>query len=441
VPIPEKASEFLNLPALFPLFYPLVRNTRTREDAAVTVLLHDATNHTGLFDRAGVLWGGLADLLATRGGTATARVLSGASWPARFLTADSYFSSSAGGSVNLGATFDGYNAAVTAWSSTLASFFSQTSTLVQNTFINQVNADTPLFAKTSAAALAVLIAQMKAASASINLPTVSIGAAANSGSPNGNPTVVGSINDRFGNTLLPFAETLTLTCTNDSQAGATLNQEPLTVTGQAAVTDTTSYLWPAGSGAAFALSCVDPSQNNSANNLTYNGTFNTFTNTDYPDNWVYLVGVATTNFAKATSPVYGLTTNSLKMIGDGATLNSVCQPFAKTPSTTAGAGGTNATLKPSTVYQGNLYFQLSGASPTAGVLEVSLIDGSNAIINDGAGTANSANTNLHLIADTNWHALSFTFRRRPCCPARKNSACAFRRPCPTPSVATSLRSD
>lgn len=366
-------------------------------------------NHTGLFDRMGVLWGGLADILATQGGTATARVLSGASWTTRFVTADTYYTT-ATGAVALGTTFDGFNAAITSWKSSASGFFAQCNTLAQNTLINQANADQALSAKTPAAALALLIQQMKAGSTSINLPTVSIGAAANVGSPNGNPTIVGAVKDRFGATLLPFAETLTLTCTNDSQSGATLNQEPLSVTGQAAVTDTTSYLWPAGSSAVSSLSCVDPSQNNSANNMTYNGTFNTFTTTDYPDNWTYLVGVATTNFAKATSPVYGTTTNSLKMIGDGSTLNSFCQVFNKAASTTAGAGGTPATLKPSTVYQGNLYFQLGTGSPAAGVLEVSLVDGSNVVITDGAGSNNLVTQALTAISDTNWHALSWTFR-------------------------------
>lgn len=371
--------------------------------------LHNGSG-TGIFDRCGGVWGGLADLIAVRGGTATARALSGSSWTARFATLDANYTSSTG-APSLGTTFDGFNQAITSWQSTLAGFFAQGQTLVANTIINQMNADTPLASKDINTALVVLIQQMVNNTETINLPTVSIGAAASLGSPNGNPTIVGSVLNRFGASSLAFAETVTLTCTRDSQTGgASVGQETLQAVGQAAVSDITSYLWPAGSGSSLSFNCIDPSQSNQNNNLTYNGTFNTFTNTNYPDNWVYLVGVATTNFAKVTSPIFGTTTNSLEMIGDGATLNSVCQPFNTAASTGAGAGGSPAVLKPSTVYQGNLMFQLSAGSPAAGVLEVSLIDGSNAIINDGAGTQNKVTQALTAIADTNWHALSFTFR-------------------------------
>lgn len=268
-------------------------------------------------------------------------------------------------------------------------------------------------------ALSVLNTQMVNNNLTIQQPTVSVAAAANVGTPNGNPTIVGSVINRFGGTSLVYAETVTLTCTRDAQTGgATLGQESFTITGQSAVTDTTSYLWPAGSGATGYSNCVDPGVSNSGGNLTYNGTFSTVTTTNYPDNWVYLTGVATTNFVSVSSPIFGSTTKSLQMLGDGATLLSFCQPLNTAASTSAGGGGSPATLKPSTVYQGNLMYKLQTASPTNHCrLTVDLIDGSNAVINNGASTANSTYVDLETIADTNWHALPFSFQTPAVLPA------------------------
>lgn len=364
------------------------------------------TGNGGLMTRIGLFFGRILDTVALQGGTATARVLSGASMTTNFPTIAVQYDDSPA----LPNVFNGAYTDLASFQSSYLGFVSACVQRCQNTVIQMANTDTPLAQQTLSAALTLLASQMKANAQSINASTVTIGAQTASGSPNGNPTLAVTA-DRPDGLIWQnvYPETLTFTVTNDSQAGSTLNQEPISVTGQAANSAVWSYNWPGGSGANASLSMTDPTASNSGGNALTNSTWATFTNTDYPDNWVYLVGTATTSFAKATSPVY-FGSNSLKMISDGTNDLSVAQTFNTATSTGGGSGGTPYKLLPSTQYAAVVYYQLSAASPVAGVLEMSLVDGTNTTVNDGAGNANAVTANLHNIADTNWHALTGFFR-------------------------------
>ncbi|MGH2621604.1 MAG: hypothetical protein ACRDHG_13715, partial [Anaerolineales bacterium] len=100
---------------------------------------------------------------------------------------------------------------------------------------------------------------------------------------------------------------------------------------------------------------------------------------------------------------------ALQYTGDGAQLTSVAQTFNDS------VLGTAAKLKPQMVYGFNCRVKVSSV-PAAGVLELSLIDGSNVIINNDAGAANSATKSLPA-ATTTYVAFNGTFRTPSVLPA------------------------
>ncbi|MBV8086827.1 MAG: hypothetical protein JO247_18635, partial [Chloroflexi bacterium] len=359
----------------------------------------------------------LADVLALQGGAATARVLSGASLQSRLTKVQQYYAAN----TPLYPVVDGIVGAISTFQNSAGtSLINDFVTRASNTVQQMANADTPLAQVTLSNALSLLISQMIGSSDSINSSSVSIGAQTAVGSPSGNPVIVVSDYTPAGliyQTVLP--ETLTWTCTADSQSGtATAGQEPLAVSGAAALANW-AYNWPGGSGLSTSLNCVDASVDSAggaSGNLLTNGDFETFTNTNVPDNWVLLVGTAGTNVAREAVPYTG--SYSLGLLGDGSTLPAVYQPFNTAKSTVLNNGGTPSRLQPSSLYAFNLWYKLSIASPSAGVLQVSLTDGSNAIVNDQAGNANAFTVSLPGVGNTSWHALSGVIRTPAVLPAQ-----------------------
>src|SRR5262249_37593288 len=168
------------------------------------------------------------------------------------------------------------------------------------------------------------------------------------------------------------------------QVGATAGSEPFRALGDNAQTDPLYWNWQLGSGATTDLTATDAGLSNAANLLT-NSSFETFTVANTPDNCAILTGAAAptifaagagNGFAGATSP------NALKYTGNGSELTSIAQTFAQT------SGGTPATLLPDTVYGINFWAKKT-AGAVAGALAVDLVDGSNTVVNDDAGTANT----------------------------------------------------
>jgi hypothetical protein len=299
---------------------------------------------------------------------------------------------------------------------------------VQQLLINMANLDTPLPALTVGAALNLLIDEMVAAAAFINQGTLpAVGAQTNATwvTPVGNPTFVWSAKDAAGRGLqYTFPETVTALITQDAQSGATAGQEPYTLTGQNANGNPFAFDWLGaayGSGAQQTGNLIDPSISNTgsaAGNLTVNGTFGTFTTTDQADNWNYVVGVATTNFANstATTTYYTAATGigSLKLISDGTNKNDVRQKFNTASATGVGLGGTPylpvAAGVNNTQYMLFVAYKMSNASPTNGTLTVDICDSAGTTVVDDQATANSLAINLTTVADTNWHIATATFR-------------------------------
>lgn len=362
------------------------------------------TGTNGLFTRLGHFFGALSDVIALQGGTATARVLSGASMATRGTTLET----DAAYSPSVSPELDGHWTAISSWRSAQASIFSSFNSLAQKEFVRQVDLDASLASRDLTSALKELVRQMTANGTSVNASSVSLGAQTDVGTPTGNVKIVTTSKAPSGliwQTI--YAETLRFTCTSDAQTGgATARNETLSVTGAPAV-DPTSYLWPGGSGCNVSVQVTDAQKNNSAGNLLQNMAFETSSNTNSFDNVIFRVGVAGTDYF-ANGSGYTLT-NALKLTGDGSTLLAFYQPFGATLSTTAGSGGTTATLKPSTTYAVNFFVKAVSAAPLAGVLRVALVDGSNVVINDDQGTANSFTVDL-TATTTSYVAYNGVFR-------------------------------
>src|SRR5574343_756701 len=302
------------------------------------------TGTGGLFKRLGRLFGAMADVTALKGGTATARVLSGASMQTRGTNITADLAESPALSDHVTAPWG----AIDGWRSAQTSLYSAFRSMAEDMVIRQVDLDASLPQRTLTTALIELIRQMRASSDSVNASTVAAGAQTAVGTPAGNPVVVLSTKGSDGYILQTlFAETLRFQITGDTGTGATARQEPLTVRGQAAADSVYSHLWPGGSAASLSLSLVNAQLDNSGGNKLTNSDFETFSTANYPDNWTALLGVAGTNFfAAGSSDAYTLQ-NALKITGDGGgTLTSLAPTLNKATSTTAGSGGSPDTLQP-----------------------------------------------------------------------------------------------
>lgn len=383
------------------------------------------TGTGGLFERLGHLFGGAADLLALQGGTATARVLSGASWAARNTTLQTdYATAAAGGTANppllngdngFGASATPISQILGSWNKAQTSMLNGLQKIAQNTLISMCDTDATggLASRTIAYALQYLINQMTSGSTTVNATTVSVGAQTAVGSPVGNPTVVLSALMGNGQTRqYSWGETFDIVCTSDSQSGGqTAGQEQLTLYGGAKISSSFDYRWPGGSGISFPILLADPRKYNAGGNvqLLTNSDFTNWSNGNTgapPDNWTALVGAA--QMQRGATPYFA--NYALQFNGDSSTLTSAAQTFATAAGTGLGTGGTPAKLSPLTPYGFILFYKLSSASPTAGVLQADLVNASNATINDAAGTANSVSVNLHNVANTNWNVLTGFFR-------------------------------
>lgn len=341
------------------------------------------TGSGGLFTRLGSVLGALNDMNSFRGGTATTDVISAGQLPTRYAA----FVTAYTAGTSLMTTLDGFNTQITQAQAALSTYASSLQTLSQSTLVNQVNADVTLPVKSVAAAMAQLLIQV-AGNYNVTASTLSTGSQTSVGSPVGTPIIVGTTLDGKGYGLdYAFAETFTFATTADANGTATAGNEPVLVTGKAAVSDSLSYLWPGGSGTSKSINVVNAEADNSEGNTLVNSDFETWSTTNYPDNWTIATGAATTNVLRSSTAYTG--DYSLRFLGDaGGTLTAVTQEFNKAVSTIAGAGGTPFTLSERTPMAVSLYTAVSSV-PGAGVLRVALVDGSGTVVNDDAGTANS----------------------------------------------------
>lgn len=222
-------------------------------------------------------------------------------------------------------------------------------------------------------ALSQLITQMVSSGHYVTAPTVSATVTPGA-SNNGNGVCAVTLTGPDGKSLIDsYAETIDTLCTIDSQiSSGSLGIESFSYSGDNQQTNTTQWDWPKGSGASGSLTACDAASSTSS--LLTNGGFETFTVANTPDSWTIAVGVAGTDIFSEASIVYA-GAKALKFTGTGgAPLTEVYQDLT--------------TLKPNTVYAGNVFMRDSGAGLVAGVVQIDLHNGST-VINDDAGTANS----------------------------------------------------
>src|SRR6185437_14786753 len=167
------------------------------------------------------------------------------------------------------------------------------------------------------------------------------------------------------------------------------------------------------------LNLADSASDNTAGNWMSNSDFETVSNSNYPDQWTIQTGTAGTQVLVSSTAFTG--TKSLEFLGDGgSTLSAVLQKFATQKSATAGGGGAPTVIPASTQVAVNLYTRVS-AAPTAGALQVALVDGSGTVLEDAQGTDCSFTIDL-TAESTSWADHSGVFRT----PAVMPAACYLR---------------
>jgi len=139
----------------------------------------------------------------------------------------------------------------------------------------------------------------------ISAPSITVG------SNTGNGVLLLSINNNLGQVDQRIInETVQLVCTNDQFSGTAAGSERFSITGFP-TQQPTSYL-PQGNGNGPNLTVAD------SNNLINNGNFESWTNTNTPNNWV-TTGTVGTNILQSTTAHSG--SFALEFAGDGTTTN------------------------------------------------------------------------------------------------------------------------
>lgn len=368
------------------------------------------TGSGSLFVRLGHIFGGILDLDAIRGGAATARTLSGASWKTRALT-------TLIGDYNAGTAIpdviNGITTALTSWQTTQNGLISQMRTLAGNTLISMANTSVPLPQKTIPAAMVLLIEEMLISADNVKQSVPSAGSQTAFGTPTGNAVVRCSVKRQDGFTLqYLFPETLVIACSSDSYTGgATAGNESLTVRGAAANSDLLSYNWPGGSGSNNTLTAISPAVDAQASaNILTNADFENMT-ANVPNNWTVLVGTPGTDILAAGSSKAYTGTNAVQFAYNaGAPLSSLAQTFAAT------SGGTTVALLPETQYAVNLWGMKDSGLTGAGAWSLDLIDGTNTVINDNNAVANTITATAASLGTT-YGAIGGFFRTPAILPA------------------------
>lgn len=276
-------------------------------------------------------------------------------------------------------------------------------TIAANVVNTMVYQDSPQSSKTSlAVSLAYLINQMKANGQSVQSSTAT--ATVTPGASNsGNGALVVSCQDASGNTLEDqFAETVSVTCSTDSSANpSSAGNETFQVAGQVAASGPFDWLWPLGSGTTSTITCVNATNSNTTGTLLTNGDFESFTS-NAPNNWAIVTGTAGTNIKQSSSGNAYTGSAALQLVGDGSTLLDLRQQFNS-------SSGTLGIPAPSTIFAVNCWVKVDVVT-AAGVLRLSLVDGSGNIVTDANGNNNSITLNLHTGAGTSYAPLNGVFR-------------------------------
>lgn len=300
------------------------------------------------------------------------------------------------------------------YQSAAGNVLSSVQSMANNTILDMISGVAPAYAGSVASALSYLIQDMIANSATVQAATVG-GSIAYAGANIGNPVTVVSLRDVSGIHLeYAFNELVTGIVTADSISSPGLAQvEQMRFTGQPSVSNTLSWLYPAGSSANIQITATSPQV--AGNNWTKNGSMETWTVPNVPDGWHYVGGTAGTQFLKTTTAgTFYDGIAALEIVGDGTSTPAVRQQFNQ--SGVAGDMTQGRTLAPLSQVAMNMFFKMS-SSPTAGVLTVALTDASGTIINDAQGTPNSFTLALPTSGFTSWMSAAWAFRTPAVLPA------------------------
>lgn len=241
--------------------------------------------------------------------------------------------------------------------------------------------------------LLYLINQMKTPTTTFLAPAV-ITATVTSGTNNhGDGVCVASVLRNDGTTQqYLFNETINLLCTSDSQiSSGNLAREPFSFAGANASPSFLNWDWPAGSGASGSFSAVNAAV--TSPNIVSNGDFETYTVANIPDGWTVVTGTAGTDFIKDTSEFYTGAASFAFVGTGGAPLSQLYFPI---PSPV-----------PNGVYMLNCWMRKANALAT-GVLQFSLMDSTNTVINNDAGNPCSFSQTLSSLT-TSFAAVNGTF--------------------------------
>jgi hypothetical protein len=169
-------------------------------------------------------------------------------------------------------------------------------------------------------------------------------------------------------------ERVEIRCIADAQSKEIPSgSELFEVRGQTAF-DNLDYRFPAGSGAAYVMPCLNPSLDTGVRygNLLRNSAFTTYATTaNLPDYWATVTGTPGTHFAQEASVTYR-GGSAFKMIGDGATLAKIRQQFNSET-------GTGNTIGSDRLYVLAVAARVN-ASASSGTVRVSLQDGSGTVV-------------------------------------------------------------
>jgi len=261
------------------------------------------------------------------------------------------------------------------------------------------------------ASIQELIRQMNVAGATVQQCNVATVNSAFTGTGNGviNSSVIRAIDGLTQQNA--FAETITLTCNQDSYSGsATAGNEGFSVTGTGQESDVFAFDWPLGSNANIGVQAINGSSDNNNGNLLTNSDFQNWTVPNTPDQFTIAVGAAGTNVFRNQVVVYD-GTSSLQLTGDGSgTLTSLTQLFNN------GTTGTSGSLVTQAAYSVNLWLRRDGVAAASGVLTIDLIDGNGVVIQDAAGNNNTFSIDLTTLT-TSFTAYKGTFRTPVILPA------------------------
>lgn len=281
------------------------------------------------------------------------------------------------------------------WRTTLAGPIQDIATRIIATTLARVDRDNPLSSLTAEAALDEIYRQMVSQTKTLDANAVSATAATVSAT--GDPMIVASLKLSDGRTAeLVIPEVIDIIATNDQQTGGTLDAEEYSYAGEAARLPALAWNWPDGSGRSGTLTAIDAANTTATVNLLAGtGDFEDQTS-NVPNDWAVFDGTAGTDILTETSVVYK-GTKCVEFLG---------QASPTTPGIAYTLDTDNLTPGQVLHFAGKVR---KTASVAAGVIKASLVNGSDAIIDDDQ-SVDLATTIAHgSISDSAWTTFSGSF--------------------------------